>query len=88
MTGTVRSGTSSFAVLSEFARAAADDQRRGKLVENPAATVEGFDQLPADVQAVLRDMTADQLRAVARVNQSLIDNGFSVEHDGLRLSMF
>jgi hypothetical protein len=79
---------SSFAVLADVARMARDEERRPRFREDPFATVEGFASLPDDVQAMFRAMGDRELEAIGRMCEELVDGGFAVEMDGMRLCMF
>ena len=83
-----------FAVLADLAQAMQDAARRPKLLDDPAREVEGFDQLPVDLQEAVKDMSAQEMAAVGRVHAALLKNGYFVQNGdsredlGLRLSMF
>ena len=83
-----------FAVLADLAQALEDGARRPGLLDDPAAEVPGFDQLPAELQQTVKAMSAEELAAVGRMHAALLANGFSVQNGNgredaaRRLSMF
>jgi hypothetical protein len=83
-----RQQRSNFAVLADIARMARDAERRPRFREDPFGTVEGFASLPEQVQAMFRDMGDRELAAIGRMCEDLVDGGFAVEMDGMRLCMF
>jgi hypothetical protein len=80
--------TDSFAVLAEVAEAIADEERLNRFHRDPVSVVPGFDRLPADLKATLKDMTDDELRAVGRMNTALTRSGFYVRNGEHSLNMF
>ena len=87
-----------FAVLADLAQAMEDGTRLRGLLRDPAAEVQGFAQLPVELQETVKRMSADEMAAVGRMHAALLANGFSVQNGdtgregaggGLRrLSMF
>jgi hypothetical protein len=83
-----------FAVLADLAQALQDSARRPKLLDDPAREVEGFEQLPVELQETVKAMSAQEMAAVGRVHAVLLENGYFVQNGnaredlGLRLSMF
>ena len=83
-----------FAVLADLAHALQDVGRRPKLLDDPAAEVEGFEQLPAELQETVKAMSTEEMAAVGRVHAVLLQHGYFVQNGidsedlGLRLSMF
>jgi hypothetical protein len=80
--------TDSFAVLAEVAEAIADEERLTGFHRDPVSVVPGFDRLPEDLKATLKDMTDDELRAVGRMNTALTRSGFYVRNGEHSLNMF
>ena len=80
--------TDSFAVLAEVARVVGDRALRPKFREDPIGTVEGFDQLPPDVQEMFRSMGDEELAALGRMCETLAASGYAVEVGGNRVCMF
>jgi hypothetical protein len=80
--------TDTFAVLAQVARAVGDRAMRPKFREDPIGTVEGFDQLPPDVQDMFRSMGDEELAALGTMCETLAANGYSVEVRGNRVCMF
>jgi len=83
-----------FAVLADLAQALQDGARRPGLLNDPAAEVEGFAQLPAELQETVKGMSAGELAAVGRLYAALLANGFFVQNGSgredaaRRLAMF
>jgi hypothetical protein len=83
-----------FAVLADLARALQDSARRPKLLDDPAAEVEGFERLPPDLQETVKAMSSQEMAAVGRLHAVLMELGFFVQNGDsgrdlpLRLSMF
>jgi polysaccharide pyruvyl transferase WcaK-like protein len=87
-----------FAVLADLAQAMEDDARHAGLMRNPAQEVDGFAQLPVELQETVKSMSSEELAAVGRMHAALLANGFSVQNGSTgredagggvrRLSMF
>ncbi len=86
-----------FAVLADLAHALEDGARRPGLLRDPAAEVDGFAQLPVELQETVKAMSAEEMAAVGRMHAALLANGFSVQNGDTgkegaggprRLSMF
>jgi DNA-binding MarR family transcriptional regulator len=62
-----------------FTEAIRDPHRRRQLAEHPQETFEeagvDFDQLPADLQQLLKDLSYEELRLLARMNDTLEASG-------------
>jgi hypothetical protein len=80
--------TDTFAVLARVARAAADKAQRSRFREDPIGVVEGFADLPSDVQAMFRSMGEEELAALGRMCDTLTANGYVVEVAGNRNCIF
>ncbi len=80
--------TDTFAVLAQVAQAVGDRALRPKFREDPIGTVEGFDQLPAEVQDMFRSMGDEELAALGKLCETLAASGYAVEVRGNRVCMF
>jgi hypothetical protein len=62
-----------------FIEAIRDPHRRRQLAEHPQETFEeagvDFDELPAELQQLLRDLSYEELRLLARMNDTLEASG-------------
>ena len=80
--------TDTFAVLARVARVAADKALRSRFREDPVGTVEGFAELPSDVQDMFRSMGDEELAVLGRTCETLSANGYVVEVAGNRNCIF
>ena len=86
-----------FAVLADLAQAMGNGTRLQGLVHDPASAVDGFAQLPEELQETVKGMSAEEMAAVGRMHAALLASGFSVQNGDTgregaggvrRLSMF
>jgi hypothetical protein len=70
------------AELAKVAAVVADKAQHASLKEDPRGTLEkagvNMNMVPESIVTALRDMTPDQLDALSRFNQALIDAGFVI----------
>jgi hypothetical protein len=64
------------AVLGRVAKAVSQPDQLRRFVENPAATVEGYSQLPSDIRNALEGLSSSELALLGRMHQTFADNGF------------
>ena len=81
-------GIDTVAILAEVARALAEPGRRRTFREDPVGTVEGFDQLPSEVQDMFRSMGEEELAALDRFCDTLSGAGYTVQVRGVSVCMY